>query len=156
MKNPFKPKHIGVHMLRWHLIPRNLFRFNIYLHKIYANDDERAVHDHPWNSFSIKLFGGTLIEIYKDSHTDISGGNWSLIGSRTPPRLCYRSADFAHRLEIPGKPVWTLFFTGRYRKSWYFHCPDRGMVHYSHMTTLEGTAIANCGDLPAGDVKSRR
>lgn len=151
MTSPFKPKHIGSHMLRWHLIPRNFFGFNVYLHKIYASDDERALHDHPWDSFSIKLFGGRLVEFYRDFFGEIEMDFF-----RIAPRFCYRTADFAHRLEVRGKPVWTLFFTGRYKKSWYFHCPTRGRVHYSHMTTPEGTAISDCDDLPYIDLEKRK
>jgi len=37
----------GEYIDRWHLIPRNN-KFNIYLHKYYGGDVQRAPHDHPW------------------------------------------------------------------------------------------------------------
>tara|TARA_B100000749_G_C18448710_1_gene475338 strand:- start:3617 stop:4039 length:423 start_codon:yes stop_codon:yes gene_type:complete len=140
MKNPFKPKHIGVHMLRWHVIPRNRW-FNVYLHKIYANDDERALHDHPWWSVSFKLFGGELREYLKNKDVDFA----ALGLYRIPPRICFRSATFAHRLEVPEKPVWTLFITGPYKRDWGFHCP-KGWRHWSTMTTAEGKQIGGCDE----------
>lgn len=42
------------YLLRWWVIPRNRF-FNVYLHKFLRDDDDRALHDHPWWSMSIIL-----------------------------------------------------------------------------------------------------
>lgn len=44
------------YMERWWLIPRNRF-FNIYLHRFWRSDDDRALHDHPWVNLSILLKG---------------------------------------------------------------------------------------------------
>lgn len=48
--------HDNPYLLRWHLIPRNAV-FNIYLHKFLRDDDDRALHDHPWPWCSILLRG---------------------------------------------------------------------------------------------------
>ena len=138
MKNPFKPKHIGDgYLLRWHLIPRNRF-FNIYLHKFIGNDDDRALHDHPWWSFSLRLTG-LLREHYKPKNTF----NW-VVRNRLAPRFCFRSAIFAHRIELVGnKPAWTIFITGPVKREWGFHCP-KGWQHWSTMTTKDGKTIGGC------------
>jgi hypothetical protein len=47
----------GPYMRRWWIIPRNRF-LNIYLHQILRDDDDRALHDHPWWNVSIILRGG--------------------------------------------------------------------------------------------------
>ena len=44
------------YLWRWHVIPRNRW-FNIYLHKFAHGDDDRALHDHPWRSWSLLLDG---------------------------------------------------------------------------------------------------
>lgn len=44
------------YMRRWWIIPRNKF-FNIYLHHMRHDDDDRAPHDHPWWSLSLCLDG---------------------------------------------------------------------------------------------------
>lgn len=44
------------YIYRWWVIPRNTI-FNIYLHKIVRDDDDRALHDHPWVNCSIILKG---------------------------------------------------------------------------------------------------
>lgn len=137
MKNLFKPKYIGTgYLLRWHLIPRNRW-FNIYLHKFIGDDDERACHDHPWNSFSIRLRGQLRELIRMDSGAEY----WFLT-----PRLTYRPATFAHRLELVGnKSAWTLFMTGPRTRDWGFHCP-KGWVHWTKMTSPDGKPIGGCDD----------
>lgn len=160
MKNPFKPKLIGAHkMRRWHLTPRNRW-FNVYLHKHVADDDTRALHDHPWPSVSIRLGGGKLTEVIQPDETLIEfiqeTRNESreeifkkYVEYRQPPRVCFRSAEFAHRLEVPGRPVWTLFLTGKYVREWGFHCP-KGWVAWHKMTQPDGTPIGGCDDATEG------
>lgn len=146
MKNPFKPKHIGAgYLLRWHLIPRNRF-FNIYLHKFVGNDDERALHDHPWWSFSIKLCG-RMMEYFKPSDLDMFCNRFygiDMTRRRFVKRFTVRSPEFAHRLELVGnKPAWTIFITGPVNREWGFHCP-KGWQHWSTMTTKDGKTIGGC------------
>lgn len=104
------------YMHRWWLIPRNRF-FNVYLHKIMRNDDDRALHDHPWWSVSV-LLKGRLREVLRNR-------------IRYPLRFIplLRSAKLAHRLEVVEGPVWTLFITGPVIRSWGFHCP-KGFVNW--------------------------
>jgi hypothetical protein len=41
---------IGDHYLhRWWVVPRNE-KSNVYLHEILHSDDDRAMHDHPWDN----------------------------------------------------------------------------------------------------------
>ncbi|MFT5259007.1 MAG: hypothetical protein ACI810_000745, partial [Gammaproteobacteria bacterium] len=49
------------YMKRWHLVRKPGIR-NLYLHLYLGSDDDRAVHDHPWKSWSILLWGH-LIEV---------------------------------------------------------------------------------------------
>lgn len=108
------------YMHRWYLIPRNRF-FNIYLHKIIRDDDDRALHDHPWWSVSV-LLKGRLMELLKER-------------VRFPKRFLpvIRSAELAHRLVVLDGPVWTLFITGPRIREWGFYCP-KGWVHWKDFT----------------------
>lgn len=94
---------------------------SIYLHWIHRNDDDRALHDHPWPSTSIVL-QGTLREILPDSTR--------LLG---PGSITSRSAEQAHRLEVVEGPVLTLFITGAVQREWGFHCPN-GWKHWKDFT----------------------
>lgn len=83
----------GPYMLRWWLFgtsktldnhgnpqPRRPFGYSFYLHCFLRSDDDRALHDHPWNFVSLLLFGG-----YKEhrdegseylNRVDYSGWDW--------------------------------------------------------------------------------
>ena len=89
------------YMRRWWIIPRNLGG-NVYLHEILRSDDDRALHDHPWDSTSYVLEGGYV--------EHLPGGDqvW-----RAPGSVIQRKAEDLHRLELlDGQPALSLFFTG--------------------------------------------
>ena len=113
------------YLIRWFIIPRNRI-FNIYLHQILRDDDDRALHDHPWTSWSLNL-GGTLGEIYKAGDFEIH--RWFRFGD-----VVHRGPKFAHRLLVP-KTAMTLFITGPKLRSWGFHCdPPVGFRHWREFT----------------------
>ena len=121
------------YLSRWWLLPRNKY-FNIYLHKFAGSDDDRALHDHPWFSCSF-LLKGEMIEHQID-------------GKRYIPwlRPVFRTAKFAHRLELIKGPVWTIFVTGPRIRSWGFHCP-KGWRHWREFTSDDGVTIGKgCDD----------
>lgn len=122
------------YLLRWHMIPRNRF-LNIYLHCILKDDDDRALHDHPWYTLSWCM-RGELLEYAHDMR---------IIRPSIIPR--YRSATFAHRLTVRSGPVWTLFITGPKVREWGFHCP-KGWRHWKQFTDTRdsGKVGRGCGE----------
>lgn len=128
------------YMLRWYLFgstpalsyykgrrPRRIMTVRPYLHQILRSDDDRAHHDHPNASIGICL-RGRMVE-----HTIDAGG----IHRRreiTPGTIRFRSAKFAHRLEIaPGSSCWTIFVFFGPTRQWGFHCPN-GWVPWKKFT----------------------
>lgn len=123
------------YMLRWYIIPRNPL-CNVYLHKFCRDDDDRALHDHPWPSMSLCLKG----RIVEETRT---GRRLIGIGS-----VVFRRATFAHRVELPGgRPAWTLFITGPSVREWGFWCPQ-GWVHWQDFTApgKPGETGRGCGE----------
>lgn len=137
----------GAYLRRWYLLPRNPI-CNIYLHHFLRDDDDRALHDHPWAWASL-LLRGSYIE-----HTIAAGGvhhkRTRMVGSWK-----FSLPSRAHRIElnkIPSgamiatgrdtwatfdyqpQPCWTLFITGPRVRDWGFHCPDQGWVHFLRFT----------------------
>lgn len=116
------------YMLRWFLLPRNRW-LNIYLHKFLRDDDDRALHDHPWWFVSLVLSGSYL------EYTE------SGVFFRQPWSIAFRRAEHRHRVALlkclrtddphlvlgECKPCWTLIVTGRKRRLWGFWCP-KGFV----------------------------
>jgi len=127
---------------RFWLIPRNRV-FNVYLHNIRRDDDERALHDHPWVNVSIVL-KGHLEEVRPN-------------GKRTLRKFFpyFRRSTDSHRLVVNSKRdtadlpknVWTLFLTGPRIREWGFHCP-KGWVHWLKFVNPEsiGEIGSGCGE----------
>jgi hypothetical protein len=135
------------YMLRWYLIPKNRV-FNIYLHQFLRDDDDRALHDHPWASMSYVLETGYW------EHTP-DGRFW-----RAPGAVVFRRATARHRIALlrdegvpetwGGMPAWTIFMTGPNVRQWGFHC-QHGWVHWRDFTSQDGNSIGAGCDQSAND-----
>jgi hypothetical protein len=116
------------YLRRWFVIPRNRF-FNVYLHQFLRSDDDRALHDHPWANLSVLLRGSyvehTIEQGGVERHTKLVAGDWRF---RWTGRI-------AHRIEIDAA-CWTLFITGPRYRSWGFHCPQQGWIHWERFTKV--------------------
>ena len=121
----------GAYLERWYVIPRNPL-FNVYLHRFLRDDEDRALHDHPWASVSLSL-SGVLAEVFRARR----GGEEKRV--IVPGSLVIRGARFAHRLilrdDLAGTygGCWTLFLTGPRVRAWGFLCPQ-GWVHWRRFT----------------------
>lgn len=150
----------GPYLRRWFLIPRNRV-FNVYLHQFLRDDDDRALHDHPWLSCSLILDGGYI------EHTIAAGG----IHTRQhmpEGTLRFMRARHAHRVELlrgcdglpkfsnspvvreflAGQPVvraWTLFITGPRIRRWGFHCAEQGWIDFARFTKPGNTGETGPG-----------
>ncbi|HEX7853803.1 MAG TPA: hypothetical protein VF503_08925 [Sphingobium sp.] len=123
------------YLRRWWIMPRNEWQ-NLYLHEILRDDDDRALHDHPWANTSLLISG---------SYREITPGG---VYVRDPGSLIERQATDAHRLElIDGAPAVSLFFTGAKVREWGFHCPS-GWVHWQDFTAGENGELVGrgCGE----------
>lgn len=106
---------------RWFLVPRN-DTANVYLHRFLGSDEDRALHDHPFDNTSWILDGE-----YLEHSAELDGKPYATLwsaGSRVE-----RTAEQPHRIELISGPAITLFFTGFRRREWGFHCPQ-GWRHW--------------------------
>src|SRR3989304_8508241 len=121
-----------IYLRRWYLWPRNRL-INLYLHVYRRSDDARALHDHPWWSLSICLFGqyDELIG-YRGNRAEVAETRF-----RTAGDVVLRSARHSHRIAVDGRladQVWTLFLTGPVIRTWGFHCPGGRWVRWQDFT----------------------
>lgn len=88
------------YLVRWVL---DLIRFSIRLHHWLHGDDPRAMHDHPWDFYSLVLWGC----VYE--HTPHG------VVARRAGSLTYFPAEYKHTVEVRSS-TWTLLFTGPTRR----------------------------------------
>jgi hypothetical protein len=107
------------YLRRWWIVPRNDW-CNVYLHHILKSDDDRALHDHPWDNVSLIIKGGYLEHVADGS-----------VIRRVAGDVVQRSADTLHRLEVDesGAGAVSLFMTGPKVREWGFACPQ-GWRHW--------------------------
>ena len=139
---------------------------NIYLHQILRSDDDRALHDHPWDNVSIILWGGYIEHVFAYQPVE---------GRELPPvvqkrrrmfHIVRRRADMPHRLELyrragkdgkgsmtdilygEDKPCWSLFITWRKRRPWGFWGTKEGVIGEYHTPVFDK-------EMPKGEVERR-
>jgi hypothetical protein len=99
------------------------------------DDEDRALHDHPWPSVSIVVRGG-YYEITR-GHDGTFERRWYGVGS-----IIFRRATYSHRVELArdadGHVVQcdTLFLTGPRLREWGFHCP-RGWIPWQQFCATD-------------------
>lgn len=121
--------HLPGYMGRWWLfnpyetaqgerVARNWFMRqlpSIRIHHILRADDERHLHDHPWNARTF-----ILRNLYWEKRED---GQVYMRQVGTTARL--RFGEFHRITGVQHGGVWTLFITWRYRGTWGFKVGDR-------------------------------
>ena len=111
------------YLQRWFIIPRNRF-FNIYLHRFISDDEDRALHSHPWLNCTLVIQGSYYEHLHDGS-----------VKVRQKAQLVFRRPHCFHRISlvqashVPRRllPAMSLFITGPVVRVWTFACP-RGEV----------------------------
>jgi hypothetical protein len=88
---------------------------SIRVHHILRPDQDRHLHDHPWNARTVVLAG-----YYVETR-----GDGEEITRRTGSTATLRFGEFHRISEVSPGGVATLFITGRYRGTWGFKIPHR-------------------------------
>lgn len=124
------------YMIRWAIVDGKGEGNNVYLHKFLRDDEDRALHDHPWDSVSI-LLSGRLREI------DAANPEGKIVKAGD---IRHRAADYAHRLVVEEKGF-SLFITGPKVREWGFLCAE-GWRHWTRFADGEAGELVGigCGD----------
>lgn len=94
------------------------FPISIRLHCIRREDQDRHLHDHPWNARTIILDGWYIED--RECVSDLYGLD-SYLKIRTQGSTATLMHGEFHRIShVPVGGVWTMFITGRKRGSWGF------------------------------------
>ena len=103
----FNPYDNETRQTRWRWCP-----ISIRVHHIMKPDEDRHLHDHPWNARTIVLKGYYFEETPKRFKT------LAKRGSGDTARIGYGQFHRIHTVSRGG--VYTLFISGKYRGSWGF------------------------------------
>jgi len=111
-----KSKDGKLHFRRWQLIKTPWF--SIYIHGIYAPDEDRHLHNHTWDYTSIVL-SGSYLEKTKN-HIKLLG-----IG-----KISSRDGSDYHKIyKLVSKSVYTLFIVGPTKRHWGYIVDDKHITH---------------------------
>lgn len=125
--------HLPGYMERYWIIPKKPYLpFAARLHHILRSDNDRDLHDHPWDYASYILDGGyweILPKSQKQPFADDRDENNVTKTWWGPGSFRTASATTRHRLIVPaGKTAWTLFIHRPKSRDWGFGTPN-GWVH---------------------------
>lgn len=132
---------------RWFVFPRNTFG-NIYIHHWLRNDDDRALHDHPWHSLAIHV-GGQMVDVYAPSGTNPADKANHMRRLIRVGDITLRGPLAAHRVEMMhGKPSISVFCRGPDLRNWGFWCPKgwRPWQEYASNTSATSRIGVGCGE----------
>lgn len=117
-----------LYMQRWKILDSDFL--NIRVHHIVRRDEDRHLHDHPWNWASLVLRGGYIEELPAELRPTFSGDKevtWFRV--RLAGSFCLRRALDRHRIASVRPGTYTLFITGPKINWWGFVTPH-GKVYY--------------------------
>ena len=141
---------VPVYMERWWRVARN-WATNCYFHIVRRSDDDRALHDHPWWSFSIVLDGGYW------EHTIAAGGVHHKVWFGAGTMKFRRSGKYAHRLELERMfgeavelPARTIFVTGPVLRRWGFHAERQWVDAYDWDAYCEANGMTSTMRMDGG------
>jgi len=107
---------LGVlHFRRWRLVSTPIF--SVYIHNIYRADEDKYMHDHPWNYWAMILKGGYIEQVKNGFNTKLPGS------------FGFKKAENCHKIHHIIKPTTTLFITFRRRRDWGYHTENGWIQH---------------------------
>lgn len=101
------------YLLRSHLVYQRWFFPGIYLHFFFKGDQDRDLHNHPWNAYTLVLSGG-----YSEEYLTL--GNAMARRDVRAGQINQITNKHFHRVDLFEKGCWTLFFVGKRTQSWGF------------------------------------
>ena len=126
----------GPYLRRWHVTPKGQGPAT-YLHHFLASDEDRALHDHPWDSIGI-ILAGSYMEHIADPARPGCFDPAPMTVVRRAGDVVHRDASHTHRVELFADargPIecWTLFLVGARLRDWGFAC-EAGWVPWQRFT----------------------
>ena len=111
-----KSKNGKLHFRRWELLKTPWF--SIWIHGIYAADEDKHLHNHPWDFKSIVLKGAYIEKTEKG------------IVRQTPGKFNSRNGNDFHKiLRLVTPVVYTLFIVTPVKREWGYLVDGQFIQH---------------------------
>lgn len=130
-----KSKAGVVHFQRYRLL--NTPWLKIYVHKICQSDQDRHMHDHPWNFVSLLLSGS-----YRE-YSAVSP-RWQDVKERViaAGRMVRHHHTDAHRIRLLTPHVWSLVFAYGKTRPWGYQT-ERGWMEHEEYRQWKNAGFPN-------------
>ena len=114
-----KSKNGEVHFRRWEILKTRWG--SIWLHAIYKADQDKHLHNHPWDFKSLVLKGSYLEQTEKG------------IIKQHPGKFNSRNGESYHKiLELLSPVVYTLFFVSPIKREWGYNVDGKFIDHITY------------------------
>jgi hypothetical protein len=140
-----------VYLTRWGIESRRLG--GVFIHRMDAPDPGRDLHTHPWNFWSVVLWGGYAEERINVSMA-VARAQWAdrlnrsrravparrgPLRSRSPLSVSRLGLNEAHRIvSLNGQRSWSLVVHGPHQGPWHFATPDGWVESNEYKGTARG------------------
>lgn len=105
----------GAYMTRYTVFHGGTRGLKLYINHIHRSDEDPDPHDHPWAwALALILAGG-----YDEFRKPLVDAAWETV-SRTGGSLVWLTRYTRHRVELRGRPSWSLFLCGPTVQEWAF------------------------------------
>lgn len=112
-----------LHFKRWRILKTPWFE--IYIHGIFKEDQDLHLHSHPWNIWTMVLFGSYFEELF------LEDSNSTITKLRRPLNMAYRRHDRFHKIKkLNSKSVYTLAIVGKRKQSEWGYKTEEGFVNH--------------------------
>lgn len=128
-----RSKEGKLHFRRWEILKTRWF--SIYIHGIYAADQDKHLHNHPWDYKSIVLKGSYIEET-------LTGNN-----VMRPLKMVTRDGKDYHKIkELKSKSVYTLFIVSPVKRIWGYLVDGSWMNHEEYREKKNKGLFGNNND----------
>lgn len=125
------------YLYRWYVFRTKWV--SLFIHKFVRDDEDRALHDHPWPFLVIPIWRGYVEHCEKWCDCFNCREHPTMPRQRIPHArrvrpllgMRLRRATYRHRVElIAGKPAWSVFIHFRRWREWGFWLPE-GFIQWN-------------------------
>lgn len=116
----------GLRQFKW-------FPLSLRIHKIVKEDNDRHLHDHPWNARTFILKGWYKEErLYEGWSADFWEGT-EIIKRKAGDTARLNFGEYHRITEVPDEGVYTIFITGKYQGTWSFLVEGKGVPYKEYL-----------------------